>query len=144
MIVDGPETAAALAQRIGEVPRLVSGGGTSLSGVIDFARRSFAEAAALGGRKVVDVSGDGVNNIGRQAPQARDEAVAAGLTVNGLAILNELPWLEDYYRDNVIGGPGAFVIAAADFESFAAAILAKLIREIAGETPPQLVEAGVP
>lgn len=145
-IIDGPQSAALFAQRIGETPRQVFGGGTSLSGVIDYARRSFAEQRphALGGRQVLDISGDGTNNIGRQAPFARDEAVAAGLIINGLTILNEQPWLDDYFRDNIVGGPGAFVIAAADYGAFASAILAKLIREIAAVAPPQLAEAVIP
>ena len=145
-IIDGPQTAALFAQRIGETPRQVFGGGTSLSGVIDYARRSFEEQrpAAVGGRRVLDISGDGTNNIGRQVPFARDEAISAGLIINGLTILNEQPWLDDYFRDNVVGGPGAFVIAAADYGSFASAILAKLIREIASAATPQLAELLAP
>ena len=64
---------------------------------------------------------------------ARDDAVVQGVTINGLPILNEVPWLDDYFRDNVIGGPGAFLIAGQDYDSFAIAIRNKLIREIAGE-----------
>jgi hypothetical protein len=113
--------------------------GTSISGGVDFAVRLFGESGFVGTRRVIDVSGDGVNNRGRPPQVSRDEAVAAGMTVNGLAIINDrpsrLPYpeppLDEYYRDNVIGGPGAFLIVVKDFESFAEAIRHKLIREIA-------------
>jgi hypothetical protein len=89
------------------------------------------------------VSGDGTNNSGRDVGAARDEAVAQGITINGLAILSAKPlsWnaehtnppggLETYFRNNVIGGPGAFVVAAQDFNAFGQAIISKLIAEIA-------------
>jgi hypothetical protein len=95
-------------------------------------------------RRTIDVSGDGTNNSGRDVTAARDEAVAKGVTINGLVILTEQPlsWnaehtnptggLENYYRANVIGGPGAFVAVAQDFASFGQAILNKLVAEIAG------------
>jgi hypothetical protein len=79
---------------------------------------------------VIDISGDGRNNRGRSAPEARDDAVRAGVTINGLPILAIELDLEDFYRDNVIGGPGAFVIPAASFETFAEAVLKKLVIEI--------------
>ena len=66
---------------------------------------------------------------------ARDRVAALGITINGLAILSAEPWLEDYYRRNVIGGNGAFVVAARDFDSFAEAILRKLVQEVAGRVP---------
>jgi Protein of unknown function (DUF1194) len=87
-------------------------------------------------RRVIDVSGDGINNNGRSVNDARDDAVNAGITVNGLPILSEYPTLDDYYRDNVIGGLGAFVVAVSDFDAFGGAILGKLVREIA--STPQL------
>jgi hypothetical protein len=89
------------------------------------------------------VSGDGDNNNGRDVRFARDEAVAAGITVNGLVILtdarsllssqhtNPPGGLEKYYRDNVTGGPGAFVLVARDFDSFGNLLIKKLIAEIA-------------
>ena len=82
-------------------------------------------------RRVIDISGDGSNNRGRPANLARDDAVAAGIGINGLPILALEPDLDRYYYDNVIGGPGAFVIAARSYETFADAILKKLITEIA-------------
>jgi hypothetical protein len=86
-------------------------------------------------RRVIDISGDGSNNRGRSVNQARDEAVARGVGINGLPILALEPDLDRYYRENVIGGPGAFVIAAKDFETFGEAILKKLIAEIANLPP---------
>jgi hypothetical protein len=133
------ESATEFAERMASTPRTLSGGGTSLSGVIDYARGLFAENGFEGRRLVIDISGDGINNSGRQAAHARDEAVAMGLTINGLPILTEVPWLDDYFRDNVIGGVGAFVIPAPDFEAFASAIYNKLIREIAGDAWPAVL-----
>jgi hypothetical protein len=91
----------------------------------------FPASPFQGGRRVIDVSGDGGNNRGRPSTQARDEAVAAGVGINGLPILALEPNLDDYYRDYVIGGPGAFVVVAQSYDTFAAAILKKLIVEIA-------------
>jgi len=74
-------------------------------------------------------------NFGLPPAMARDRVVAAGISINGLAILTEEPWLEAYYRSDVIGGPGAFVVAAQDFRSFADSMLRKLVQEIAGAGP---------
>ena len=99
-------------------------------------------------RRTIDVSGDGTNNSGRDVTLARDAAVAKGVTINGLVILSDRPmaWnpehtnppggLANYYRENVIGGPGAFVIVAEDFNSFGQAIIKKLIAEIAQTSQP--------
>ena len=99
-------------------------------------------------RRTIDVSGDGTNNSGRDVTLARDEAVAQGVTINGLVILSDAPmaWnpehtnppggLANYYRSNVIGGPGAFVMVAENYNSFGQAIVKKLIAEIA-ELPPR-------
>ena len=124
-------SAIALARRIESAPRLLFGGGTSISGAIDAGVRLLAAAPFRGERRVIDVSGDGANNRGRPAPAARDEAVARGIVVNGLPILDLEADLATHYRDHVIGGPGAFAIPAEDWRSFAAAILNKLVREIA-------------
>ena len=92
-------------------------------------------------RRVIDISGDGSNNRGRLVNQARDEAVRAGVGINGLPILALEPELDRYYQQNVIGGPGAFVIAAKDFNTFGDAILKKLIAEIAGIDPALIGES---
>jgi hypothetical protein len=89
--------------------------------------------------RIIDISGDGMANFGLPPPVARDRIVASGISINGLAILTEEPWLEAYYRSNVIGGPGAFVLAARDFRSFADAMLRKLVQEVADAAPsPQM------
>jgi hypothetical protein len=117
---------------------------TSISGGIRFARDALGECPYEATRRVIDVSGDGVNNSGPPAEQERDRAVAEGITINGLPIVNDRPTfgrappipLDDYYRDAVIGGSGAFVIVAEDFESFGVAVRRKLIREVAGSGGP--------
>lgn len=126
-----PAEIVAFADAIEASERAVYGGGTSVSGAIDFGAALLAAVPAEPARRVIDVSGDGSNNIGRLPIYARDEAVATGITINGLTILNDEPLLDRYYFANVIGGPGSFVVATADYETFANAILSKLIREIA-------------
>jgi hypothetical protein len=131
--------ADAWAERLAAAPR-ASLSWTSVSGGIEYSRKTLAEAPWEGTRRVIDVSGDGVNNSGGPVEEARDRAVAEGITIDGLPILNDRPTfgrlpptpLDEYFRDSVIGGPGAFVIAAEDFESFGVAVRRKLIREIAG------------
>ncbi|HJT08104.1 MAG TPA: DUF1194 domain-containing protein [Stellaceae bacterium] len=112
---------------------------TSISGAIDYSMTLFANVPVDAVRRVIDVSGDGINNNGRSVIDARNAAVDAGVTLNGLPILTEYPDLDAYYHDNVIGGPGAFSLAASDFNSFGAAILGKLVREIAGKPGPTTV-----
>lgn len=128
-------------------------GRTSISAGIDRAMLLLTENEFETQRRVIDVAGDGTNNSGRDAAAARDDAVAAGVTVNGLAIINESPanaafahvqppgGLTDWYRQNVIGGPGAFVVETREFAAFGEAITRKLINEIAalpGTSPPRL------
>jgi hypothetical protein len=117
---------------------------TSVSGAIAHAQAVLGQCPHEATRRVIDVSGDGVNNSGPPAEVARDRAVAEGITINGLPILNDRPTfgrappmpLDIYYRESVIGGQGAFMIAAEDFESFGNAVRRKLIREIAGLSGP--------
>ncbi len=117
---------------------------TSISGAIDFSRTVMAQCPFEPTRRVIDVSGDGVNNSGPPAEEARDRAVAEGITINGLPILNDRPTfgrrptvsLDQYFRESVIGGQGAFMIPAEDFDAFGNAVRRKLIREIAGLSGP--------
>jgi len=125
-------SAARLADEIAEMPRFFEGA-TALGEAVWFAVPLFEQSPHQGRRRVIDVSGDGMSNEGRIASQARDEAARWGITINGLAIVNEEPHLESFYRQFLITGPSAFVIVARDFSAFAEAILAKLIREITGE-----------
>jgi uncharacterized protein DUF1194 len=120
-----------VASVIERTPRALFGGGTSISGAIDHAMSMFPQSPFKAERQVMDISGDGSNNSGRSVVRARDEAIAKDVTINGLPILAFEPDLDTYYRDFVIGGPGAFMIVAKDFESFGESILKKMIIEIA-------------
>jgi Protein of unknown function (DUF1194) len=142
-LINDNESAQEFADRFQAAPRGFYGGGTSLSGIIDYAKTLFPKSGYSGRRRVIDISGDGINNSGRMAGSARDEAVRDGITINGLAILTEIAGLDEYFRANIMGGEGAFVLAAEDFASFAQAILNKLIREIA-EIPADAELAQVP
>ena len=117
-------------------------GRTSISAAIDYAMEYFAKAKWSPSRRVIDVSGDGTSNSGRPITEARDQAIAAGVTINGLAIINDQPnlgysshthppgGLPNYYQQNVVGGPQAFLIVVKDFNSFADAMANKLAKEI--------------
>jgi hypothetical protein len=145
-IIDGPEAAREFGDRLLEEPRSFAGR-TSISTGIEFAMAQIARAPFFAERHTIDVSGDGTNNSGRDVTVARDEALRLGIAINGLVILSETPliWnpehthppggLAKYYRDNVIGGPGSFVIEAKDFNSFGQAIVKKMIAEIADAGP---------
>ncbi|HEY1246685.1 MAG TPA: DUF1194 domain-containing protein [Hyphomicrobiaceae bacterium] len=135
MVISDEASAASLADAIERTTRQLYGGGTSISGAIDYAMTLFPQSKATGGRQVIDVSGDGANNRGRPAAEARDDAVREGVTINGLPILALEPGLDQYYLGNVIGGPNAFSIVAESYEAFAEAVLKKLITEIAGAEP---------
>ena len=122
--------AEALAARIEAVPRLTAEGATSISSMIRFGIAYLAANPISGARRVIDISADGRNNAGRKIAAAGALARAYGVTVNGLAILNEIPTLHFYFEQQVISGPDAFVMEANDYEDYAVAILRKLIREI--------------
>ena len=124
---------------------------TSISAAIDFASGQFARAPWVSHRRVIDISGDGDNNAGRGVTTAGDDAVAKGITINGLAILsndlrdhhiNPRGGLEQYYRRNVIGGPGAFVVVSVGFGSFGDALVKKLTTEIAAPMYPRYARTG--
>jgi len=143
-VIENADDAHAFADALAETP-LTTAHWTSLSGAIDYAAPLFEDNGIEGVRRVIDVSGDGYNNRGRPVQLARDQAVAAGITINGLPIVNDRlnPWggrppanLDRYYEELVIGGPGAFIVVAEDYTAFASAILSKLLLEIAGDTPP--------
>jgi hypothetical protein len=134
-LIKSEASANAFAGTLAALPRQLFRGGTSISGAIDYARVISAQGPFTGARRIIDISGDGSNNSGRPATAARDEAVADGFVINGLPILTVEPDLDAYYHDNVIGGPGAFMIPAANYDNFADAILKKLINEIATVEP---------
>jgi hypothetical protein len=136
--IASPADAFAWATRLDEAPR-ASLSWTSISGALDFSRAVLADAPFEATRRVIDVSGDGVNNSGGAVEVARDRLLAEGVTINGLPIMNDRPTfgrlppvpLDEYFRESVVGGPGAFVIPAEDFQAFGQAVKRKLIREIA-------------
>lgn len=105
-------------------------GKTAIGNALHVALRAIGDNAYLGSRRKIDLSGDGHANEGFKPDRVRDYAVPSGVTVNGLAILNDEPYLEQYYREHVIGGPGAFVMTAGDYEDFVEAIRRKLLREL--------------
>ena len=134
-LVKDEASANAFAIAIEAAPRQLFGGGTSICGAIDYSRLLLAQSPYNAARRIIDISGDGSNNSGRPVTQARDEAVHDGVGINGLPILSIEPFLDRYYYDNVIGGPGAFMIPAENYDTFADAILKKLITEIAMQGP---------
>lgn len=121
---------AAFADELAVAPRLVIGGETAIGDAIDFAVQLFQVSTATGGRLVIDISGDGVSNRGRDVSAARDDALVQGITINAVAILNEEPSLDTYYKAFVIGGTGSFALAARDYSDFQEVIVRKLVREI--------------
>lgn len=136
-LIKDEASAQAFAAAIENAPRQLFSGGTSISGAIDHAMTLMPKSPYEGLRKVIDVSGDGANNRGRPAFLARDEAVAAGVTINGLPILALEPDLDRHYWNQVVGGPGAFMVGAESYEKFGEAVLKKLITEIAAHPPAQ-------
>ncbi len=142
-VLDGPEEAGGFSDALASTPiGLVFS--TSLSGAIDFSVGLFRESGVDALRRVIDISGDGPNNTGRIVTLARDEAVAKGITINGLPFMlkrpsgrGEIEDLDLYYRDCVIGGVGAFIVPVRERHQFAEAIRTKLVREIAGLIEPE-------
>ena len=145
-LIDGPEAADGFAADIGRA-RYTRASRTSISGALLFAAPLFEGSGYRGVRRVIDVSGDGVNNNGPLVTLTRDEVLAKGITINGLPILLKRPnastldieQLDIYYEDCVIGGPGAFVIPIRERDQFKEAIRTKLVLEIAGRTPERRV-----
>lgn len=141
-VIAGEGDAKAVSSRVLEAERSYRGR-TSISTAIDFSMGLLARSPFQADRSVIDISGDGTNNSGRDVVAARDEAIAKGVTINGLVILSDVPLatnpshthppggLTAYYENNVIGGPGAFVVEAESFEAFGQLIISKLIKEIA-------------
>ena len=148
-LIDGPEAADAVAAEIARAPyRRASR--TSISGALYFAKPLFDNSGYHGLRRVIDVSGDGANNAGPLVVPARDDLLAAGITINGLPIMLKPPTpgtmdiedLDIYYEDCVIGGAGAFVVAIREREKFIEATRTKLVLEIAGRQPePRVMPA---
>ena len=130
--LDGAVAAAALADAIDAAPRWPAAGATALGEGMAAGLALLARCPADATRLVLDVSGDGSHNQGRPPGPVRDIAVAAGVTINALAVLNEEPDLLAHYREEVIGRPGSFVMDCPDYPAFAESILRKLRREMTG------------
>jgi hypothetical protein len=130
-VISDELSAATFASLMAEAPRVYSDW-TSISAALDFATPLFKESGVAAGRNIIDVSGDGVNNQGRPINDARDQALARGIVINGLPILSDYESLDGYYEDHVIGGAGAFMEVVKDYSTFSKAVLAKLVREISG------------
>ena len=130
-VISDELSAATFASLMAEAPRVYSDW-TSISAALDFVTPLFKSSGVTAGRKIIDVSGDGVNNQGRPINEARDQALAQSITINGLPILSDYEFLDTYYEEHVIGGAGAFTEVVKDYSTFGKAVLAKLVREIAG------------
>jgi hypothetical protein len=148
-LIDGPDAASAVAKEIAAAPYRRAPR-TSIFGALEFAKPLFNTSGYRGLCRIIDVSGDGTNNIPPAVTLMRDEVLAAGITINGLPIMLNRPFgsgtdianLDVYYEDCVIGGPGAFVIAIHDRDQFKEATRTKLVLEIAGTTPqPRVMPA---
>ena len=143
-LIEDEASARAFARKIARAP-IMTEMWTSISGAVNFAMPMFEKNGYSGTRRIIDISGDGPNNVGEFVPKARDRAIGAGFIINGLPIMNDRPsrygWpaykqLDVYYVNCVIGGPGAFIVIADGFQDFARAIRKKMILEIAGHRPP--------
>jgi uncharacterized protein DUF1194 len=133
-------SAAAFAGAVRATER-TSHGLTAIGAAMLAAAAALEHAPEPAAHRVIDVSGDGMANFGPAPELVRDQLVAKGITINGLAILTEEPWLADYYKQNVIGGPSGFCLVAENMDSFAEAILKKLVQEIA-DGRPRFAESG--
>jgi hypothetical protein len=147
-VIEDEESAAGFGAALLAAPRPFADR-TAIGVAIDYAVAQFARSGHRSQRRTIDVSGDGTNTNGKQPALARDQAVAQGIVINGLVILSPepMPWnprhthppggLDNYFRENVAGGPGSFVLVVEDFQSFAFAIANKLIKEIAEVPEPR-------
>lgn len=142
-LIDGAESAAAFAEKLAAAP-LRRAYRTSISGALVHSAKLFETSGFSGARKVVDISGDGPNNQGEPVELVRDEVLDRGITVNGLPLMLKRPSfammdvgdLDAYYRDCVIGGPGAFMVPVNDWSQFPEAIRRKLVMELAQHDSP--------
>ena len=150
-IIASRPDAEALADRIAAAP-FVRESGTSISSGLFFAAGRFAESGARGDRRTIDVSGDGVNNMGLPVETTRDWVVRQGITINGLPIMlkpedlsrYDIPELDKYYEDCVIGGPGAFMITVDALDKLEIATRRKLVLEISGAAPRVMAASDQP
>jgi hypothetical protein len=134
--VNDAKSASSFAAKV-RVSRRSSNGLTAIGDALLAAGANFARLPDQADRRVVDISGDGMANIGLAPAEVRDQLVAQGITINGLAILKTEPWLDSYYDQYVVGGPGGFLMQVDDFSSFVAAMQQKLLSEVMATLPPR-------
>jgi hypothetical protein len=140
-VIDGPLSAGDFAAQLARAP-IQGFRGTSISNSLTFLAPQFDNNGYKAARRVIDVSGDGPNNMGIPIEMAREMVIRAGITINGLPIMIKRPGgfasigdLDVYYEDCVIGGSGAFLVVVRSADQFAEAIRRKLVLEIAGQEP---------
>ncbi len=141
-IIDSEGAARRFAERLAESPR-TSQSWTAVGAALAFSAARFETSGLTSKRRTIDISGDGRTNDGPPAELIRDRLVAQGIVINGLPVMmNRTNFgrppdllLDKYYEENVIGGPGSFMIVAANFEDFGRAVRSKLIREISSAEP---------
>jgi len=129
-IIRDAADASEYARIIRRLPRMIAGGQTSIAGALTFSINAMNNNNIDSSRKVIDISGDGRSNNGVHPMKIRDIAIEQNITVNGLVIINEEPFLDGYFERGVIGGRGGFIMVAEDYRDYAAMILQKLLREI--------------
>lgn len=135
-VIESADDAEAVAAALFNAPRAFVGS-TAIGAGLRFALLQLDLCPFPAERMVIDVSGDGVNNDGEPPDVARAQAEARDITVNGIAILGDDAGIEAHYRDHVVGGPGAFLMLASDYEAFAYALVGKLVREVADSQPEE-------
>jgi hypothetical protein len=142
-LIDSAGAARRFADKLAEAPR-TSQSWTAVGAALAFAAQRFDNSAYSSRRHVIDISGDGRTNDGPPAELVRDKLVALGIVINGLPVMmNRTNFgrppdltLDTYYEENVIGGPGSFMIVADNFEHFGRAVRTKLVREVSGIGAP--------
>lgn len=121
-----------------------SNGLTAIGDALIAAGSALARVPDQPARRVIDVSGDGMANIGPSPQEVRDRLLAKGITINGLAILKTEPWLDSYYDQYVVGGPGGFLMEVKDFPTFIAAMQQKLLSEVTAARPSSRAARSLP
>jgi hypothetical protein len=147
-VIDSPAAARRFADKLAEAPR-TSQSWTAVGAALAFAGQRFDNSGFESKRRVIDVSGDGRTNDGPPAELVRDRLVSQGIVINGLPVMMNRSnfgrppdsGLDKYYEENVIGGPGSFMIAAASFDDFGRAVRSKLVREISAAPSPRATPA---
>ena len=144
-VIENSDDALQFADRLASSP-IRRAPRTSISAAIDFAALLFDGSGVDAMRRVIDISGDGANNQGRPVANARNEALERGIVINGLPIMLkrggywDIEHLDLYYRDCVIGGPGAFMVPVRERDQFVEAVKTKLVREISERALERLVQ----